>query len=108
MIHDNPLNKVVERHGLVPLAQAIGVSYQAVQRYIKDRVPAEKVIALCAADGWEVTPHQLRPDLYPHPDDGLPREYADNHDGSLGRRSNDRRHRTVIINNSPEKPDSSA
>lgn len=72
MIHDNPLNKVVKRHGLVPLAQAIGVSYQAVQRYIKDRVPAEKVISLCAADGWQVTPHQLRPDLYPHADDGLP------------------------------------
>jgi DNA-binding transcriptional regulator YdaS (Cro superfamily) len=72
MIHDNPLSKVVERHGLVTMAQAIGVSYQAVQRYIKERVPSDKVIALCSFDDWQVTPHDLRPDIYPHADDGLP------------------------------------
>ena len=26
-----------------------------------------------AATDWEVTPHDWRPDLYPHPEDGLPR-----------------------------------
>jgi len=25
----------------------------------------------CARD-WEVTPHELRPDIYPNPTDGLP------------------------------------
>lgn len=36
------------------------------------RVPAVHVIALCARLGWQITPHELRPDLYPHQDDGLP------------------------------------
>lgn len=35
-------------------------------------IPAEYVISACKIVGWQVTPHQLRPDLYPHPSDGLP------------------------------------
>ncbi|MHA7916029.1 YdaS family helix-turn-helix protein [Alloalcanivorax xenomutans] len=36
------------------------------------RVRAENVIGVCQAVGFRVRPHDLRPDLYPHPDDGLP------------------------------------
>jgi len=36
------------------------------------KVPAEWVIYSCQTVGFEVTPHELRPDLYPHPCDGLP------------------------------------
>jgi hypothetical protein len=35
-------------------------------------VPATRVLAIAAASDWMVTPHELRPDLYPHPDDGMP------------------------------------
>ena len=35
-------------------------------------ITAEYVIACAKATGWQVTPHQLRPDLYKHPHDGLP------------------------------------
>lgn len=35
-------------------------------------MPAEKVIAVSAAVAHSVTPHDLRPDVYPHPEDGLP------------------------------------
>ena len=38
----------------------------------RDGVPAEHVISVAEATGWAVTPHELRPDLYPHPHDGLP------------------------------------
>lgn len=38
------------------------------------RVGAGFVIALCAAVDYQVTPHQVRPDLYPNPDDALPAE----------------------------------
>lgn len=38
----------------------------------KDGVPAEQVRPVCEVCDWQVTPHQLRPDLYPHPHDGLP------------------------------------
>jgi DNA-binding transcriptional regulator YdaS (Cro superfamily) len=35
-------------------------------------VSAESVISVALAVDFQVTPHELRPDLYPHPDDGLP------------------------------------
>jgi len=34
-------------------------------------IPPEHIIPLCNALFWTVTPHQLRPDLYPHPLDGM-------------------------------------
>lgn len=34
--------------------------------------PAEVVIAICETCDWKITPHQLRPDVYPNPSDGLP------------------------------------
>lgn len=38
----------------------------------RNGVPGEYVIGISEATEWQVTPNQLRPDLYPHPDDGLP------------------------------------
>lgn len=43
-----------------------------VQKWRVDGVPHDRVIALASISDWAATPHQLRPDLYPHPDDGLP------------------------------------
>lgn len=40
-------------------------------------VTAERVLAIANASGWRLRPHDLRPDLYPNPDDGLPHERAD-------------------------------
>lgn len=34
--------------------------------------PAETVIAICESCGWQITPHELRDDIYPNADDGLP------------------------------------
>lgn len=34
--------------------------------------PAERVIPVACATNWQITPHELRPDIYPHPQDGLP------------------------------------
>jgi DNA-binding transcriptional regulator YdaS (Cro superfamily) len=36
-----------------------------------NRVPAEAVIPIAAALDYQVTPHELRPDLYPHHEDGM-------------------------------------
>ncbi|MDH2066867.1 YdaS family helix-turn-helix protein [Pantoea sp. GD03673] len=48
-------------------------SVQSVANWItNNRVPSERVISLCKLGGWAVTPHQLRPDIYPHPKDGMP------------------------------------
>jgi len=37
-------------------------------------IPGDKVLQFAAMANWVATPHELRPDLYPHPDDGLPTE----------------------------------
>jgi DNA-binding transcriptional regulator YdaS (Cro superfamily) len=55
------------------LASAIGVSGMAISQWRKKysgAVPASRVLAIFQATG--VTPHELRPDLYPNPTDGLP------------------------------------
>jgi len=36
--------------------------------------PPEAVLAIAATVDWQVTPHELRPDIYPNPSDGLPVE----------------------------------
>jgi hypothetical protein len=40
--------------------------------WLNTRVPADRVIPLCQLMGWEVTPHELRPDLHPTPISGIP------------------------------------
>lgn len=56
-------------------AEASGLSVQAVYKWEKSgRVPADHVIAIARATGWQVAPHDLRPDIYPHPEDGMPKE----------------------------------
>lgn len=57
------------------IARAVGVAAVLVTQWISTRgFPAERVLAVAEATGWLVTPHDLRPDIYPHPDDGLPPE----------------------------------
>lgn len=34
--------------------------------------PAEAVIPICETIHWQMTPHELRPDLYPNRYDGIP------------------------------------
>lgn len=52
------------------------VAAQNIQYWLQSvhGVGAESVLAVAAAVEFQVTPHELRPDLYPHPDDGLPAE----------------------------------
>jgi len=49
--------------GLGALAKVIGISPQAVDKWRRNGVPAERVLALELASG--VPRHELRPDLYP-------------------------------------------
>ena len=57
-------------------ARALGVTRQAMQFWVdsESTVPPDRVLTVAAAFDWQVTPHELRPDLYPNPDDGLPPE----------------------------------
>lgn len=58
------MRKTICPEGLQPLAEHLGISYQAVQRwFVRGKIPAERVLAVEAATG--VSRHKLRPDIYP-------------------------------------------
>lgn len=67
----NAMTEAIALIGLKKLAESLGVSHQAVRKFESSRVPAERVIHVARLTGWQVTPHQLRPDLYPLPGDAL-------------------------------------
>lgn len=61
--------------GQVATSKAAGVAQAHVWAWLnktKDGIPPDHVISVAAATNWQVTPHELRPDIYPHPHDGLP------------------------------------
>ncbi|SOB76153.1 Putative antitoxin of toxin-antitoxin system, YdaS/YdaT [Marinobacter sp. LV10R510-11A] len=61
--------------GQSALAAEIGVKQAHVWNWLNRqgrKAPANRVLAISAATGWRITPHELRPDIYPNPTDGLP------------------------------------
>jgi len=59
-----PIERAVEAAGgQQALAEKLGVKYQAVQKWIRGVVPAERVLAIESVTG--VSRHELRPDIYP-------------------------------------------
>ncbi|EBQ7118293.1 helix-turn-helix domain-containing protein [Salmonella enterica] len=57
------------------LAASIGLPQQVISRWVNgEPVPPKRVIQLCELLGWDVTPHEVRPDIYPNATDGLPSE----------------------------------
>ena len=70
--------KLLEIMNQSELGRRLGKKPQTISGWFKHRVPAEEVIPACVALEWRVTPHELRPDKYPNPTDGLPPEQQDN------------------------------
>lgn len=67
----SPVQKaILAAGGQSALARLIGVSQQAVHKWQhgKARPNGPSVLAIYRATGGAVTPHELRPDLYPDPD----------------------------------------
>ena len=93
------IKELVKKYGAANIAAQLNESAQTINNWAARGVPPKdgKTIAFCRAVNFDVTPHQLNPTEYPYPDDGLPPEYRSNHDNHLGRRSNDRRHRLVVL-----------
>lgn len=75
-IMDTPLLKLINTAGgQSALARLSGVPQATISAWVnrfQHRVGADFVIKLCESVEWKITPHQLRPDIYPHPNDGLP------------------------------------
>ena len=75
MIENSLLKAIQICNGQTALAEKIGKGQTLISSWVKRRecrVGADYVIEVAAATDWQVTPHELRPDLYPHPKDGLP------------------------------------
>ncbi|HBC7417435.1 helix-turn-helix domain-containing protein [Serratia marcescens] len=72
----NGLAKAIKEAGTASkLATLLGIKPMSVSRWktrYKGVVPADRVLQIFQATG--VTPHELRPDLYPNPTDGLPQQ----------------------------------
>ena len=67
---DRVINKVGSQQALAALIGGVQTRVSEWKR--RGQVAGDAVIPVCRAVDFEVTPNELRPDLYPHPDDGLP------------------------------------
>lgn len=68
-------NKVKSITTQTALGEAMGLSSQAVSRWMNSgKVPTSRVRALCMFLNWQVTPHEIDPEAYPNPTDGLPKQ----------------------------------
>lgn len=57
------------------VARHFGINPWAVSKWERGgKIPAERVPDLVKMIGYEVTPHQLRPDVFIFPMDGMPGE----------------------------------
>lgn len=76
----NGLEKAIKEVGNASiLASLLGIKPMSVSRWknrYKGNVPADRVLQVYKVTG--VTPHELRPDLYPNRNDGIPpdRDYT--------------------------------
>ena len=71
----NAIQKAIDQvGGAARLATALRTSPQRINNWLVRGIPNREALNIAAATGWRVTPHELRPDIYPHPDDGLPVE----------------------------------
>lgn len=70
------IQSAIDELGLRPLALRLGVTYQAIRKWKTHGIPAERVIPVCSAVAFKITPHQLRPDIYPNANDGMPSGFS--------------------------------
>ncbi|MGG5932540.1 hypothetical protein ACQSDP_23175 [Salmonella enterica] len=73
-MNDEIRSKIMKRFTQADLGRIFNVSQPAARKWLNNTLPPLRVVPLCKEMGWEVIPHELRPDIYPNPTDGLPPE----------------------------------
>jgi DNA-binding transcriptional regulator YdaS (Cro superfamily) len=60
------------------LAEALNVSQGLISHWINNRkeIQPEEALKIAKISGWQVRPHDLRPDIWPNATDALPRKAA--------------------------------
>lgn len=64
-------DKVCSIMSQTDIAKKLGTAPQSVSLWLNGEVPAHRVIPFCEALRWEITPYEIRNDIYPNPTDGL-------------------------------------
>ncbi|EJZ7014671.1 helix-turn-helix domain-containing protein [Salmonella enterica] len=73
-MNDKIRSKLMNHFTQAELGRVFNISQPAARKWLHSSLPPGRVIPLSEKMGWEITPHELRPDLYPNPTDGLPPE----------------------------------
>lgn len=72
------LNEYLKKNGISQrqFGISVGVSQGMVSHVITGRAKptGENILLWCELTRWSVTPHEINPDAYPNPTDGLPVE----------------------------------
>ena len=68
------IEHAIDEVGLSVVAERMKTSPQRVNNWKARGVPLDQVIDFCRSVNWKVTPHEIYPRNYPHPEDGLPEE----------------------------------
>lgn len=68
--------RILSSYGAIGALFDPQISAQAVAKWGAAGVPPDRVIRIAAATNFEVLPHDLRPDIYPNPTDGVPAEFV--------------------------------
>jgi len=66
------ISEIIKKHGAASLAKKLNESIQTINNWVSRGVPLDKAVAFCDAVDYEISPHQMYPKQYPHPNDGLP------------------------------------
>jgi DNA-binding transcriptional regulator YdaS (Cro superfamily) len=66
------IKSAIDSVGLGLVARRMNITPQRVSNWRERGIPNDQVVFFCRAVDWKVTPHELRPDIYPNPTDGLP------------------------------------
>lgn len=75
-----PIDKAISLAGNpTRLAKLVGLSQPTVRAWKlrEKRIEADNVLKVSAALGYQVTPHELRPDIYPFETDAIPHEFRE-------------------------------
>ncbi|CAK0761035.1 transcriptional repressor of cell division inhibition gene dicB [Gammaproteobacteria bacterium] len=65
----NEIMEKIRKIGISKLARALGLTHGAIVNWFaRGQIPAEWVLRIVRATEGSITPHDLRPDLYPDKD----------------------------------------
>lgn len=71
---DDMKEQILQKMTQTEIARSLGCLPQTISLWFKKGVPPKQVLSFCEATNWNVSPHQVRPDIYPNPNDGLPND----------------------------------